>query len=355
MESALQFFKITPTTTTAIILTIAVLGFIIIFFFIILGYARKLLSSKREEELAYIEETLKNKKVEDSAIRHFLSILKEKKVEHPQDLFLSPLKLKDFIIENALEHYYQKNIESHKAILVSLFKVLNSSFVPYKGKTAVLNTYNLKAGQNIVIEYKKNFFRSKILDNTDNYILVNKVILDDRINQIFTDEEISIYFYVPEDAGYMFSTQIKRDIENPKLKAFMVSHSEKIYRIQKRKFIRKDCTIPITLQILSFDEKTKKFSKTNTRVVGTLLNLSSGGALIDVPDLINVVDIYSGVYFLLEGNIDEDNLKILSSVVSLDAEKNLLHCHFHKFLDDSYIAINSYIFFTDYVSPQINI
>lgn len=353
MESALHFFKIEPNTITSIILTIVILLFVIVFFFVILGYARRLLYSKREEELAYIEQALKNKRIDDNSIHHFISILREKKIEHPQELFLSPLKLKDFIIEAAMEHFYQKNVEPHKNILNSLFKILNASFVPYKGKTAVLNTYNIKSGQNIVIEYKKNFFRSKVLDCTENYILIQKVLLDDRINQIFTDEEINIYFYVPNDAGYMFTTQIKRDIENPKMKAFMVSHSEKIYRIQKRKFFRKECTIPVSLLVLVYDEKTKKFSKTDTKILGTILNISAGGALVEIPDLINIIDIYAGVYILLEGDIAEDNIKIVASVVALEAEKNLAHIQFHKFLEDSYIAVNSFIFFTDYVSPQV--
>jgi len=353
MESALHFFKIEPNTTTAIILTVIILTFIVVFFFIILGYARKLLSSRREEELAYIEQTLKDKRVDETSIKHFITILKEKKVEHPQDLFISPLKLKEFIIESALEHFYQKNVESHKIILNSLFKILNTSFIPYKGKVAIHNTYGIKSGQNIVIEYKKNFFRSKVLDSTDNYILIQKELLDDRANQIFTNEEVNIYFYVPEDAGYMFTTQIKRDIENPKMKAFMISHSEKIYRIQKRKFLRKDCTIPINLLMLLYDDKTRKFTKTNTKVLGSIMNLSAGGALIEIPDMNNVVDIFPGAYFLLEGSINDENIKVLASIVALQADKNLLHAHFHKFLDDSYIIINSFIFFTDWVSSSI--
>ncbi len=354
MESALSFFKIEPSTMTAIIFTIAILVFLFIFFFVILAYARKILSSRKEEEFAYIEETLKNKKVDETSIRHFISILKEKKVEHPQDLFLSPLKLKNFIIEAALEHFYQKNVEPHKSILSSLFKILNYSLIPYKGKSAISNTYDLKAGQNIVIEYKKNFFRSKVLDCTDSYILVQKVLLDERSNEIFADEEISVYFYVPDDAGYMFQSQIKRDIENPKMKAFMISHSEKVYRIQKRKFFRKECVIPVSLLMLIFDEKTKKFSKTNQKVVGSIINLSAGGALIEIPDLANIFDIYPGAYFLLEGTIGEDSIKILASVVAMQADKNLIHTNFHKFLEDSYIVVNSFIFFTDYVSPSLN-
>lgn len=353
MESALSFFKIQPNSITAIILTIVILIVVIVFFFIILAYARKFLSSRKDEEFAYIEETLKNKKIDENSIHVFISILKEKKVDHPQDLFLSPIKLKNFIIEAAIEHFYQKNIESHKSILNSLFKILNSVFIPYKGKSLISNTYNLKSDQNIVIEYKKNFFRSKILDCTDNYILVEKVILDERGNQIFTNEEINVYFYLPDDAGYMFQTQIKRDIENPKMKAFMISHSEKIYRIQKRKFFRKECAIPITLLMLVFDEKTKKFTRTSQKIVGSILNLSAGGALIEVPDLINIIDIYSGAYFLLEGSINEDNIRIISSVISIDVDKNQVHAQFHKFLDDSYIVINSFIFFTDYTNQQI--
>jgi len=354
MESALSFFKIEPSTVTAIVLTVVGLAFLIIFFFVILSYARKVLSSRKEEEFAYIEETLKNKKIDEQSIHHFISILKEKKVEHPQDLFLSPLKLKNFIIEAAIEHFYQKNVEPSKSILNSLFKILNYSFIPYKGKPAVNNTYNLKPGQNIVIEYKKNFFRSKVLDCTDNYILIQKVLLDERANEIFTDEEISVYFYVHDDAGYMFQSKIKRDIENPKMKAFMISHSEKVYRIQKRKFFRKECTIPVTLLMLIFDDKTKKFSKTNQKVVGSIINLSAGGALIEIPDLANIYDIYPGAYFLLEGTIGEDNFRILASVVAMQTDKNLIHSNFHKFLEDSYIVINSFIFFTDYVSPSLN-
>lgn len=354
MESALQFFKIEQTTTYAIVLTIVILLVVFFFFFIFLGYARKLLSSKKEEEYAFIEEALKNKKIDDQSIHHFISILRQKKVEHPQDLFLSQIKLKNFIVESSLEYFYQKNIESNKVILNSLFKILNSSFIPYKGKTVLHNTYGIKDGQNIVIEYKKNFFRSKVLDVTDNYILIQKAVLDDRENQIFLNEEINVYFYVADDAGYMFSTSIKRDIENPKMKAFMVSHSEKIYRIQKRKYFRKECVIPVSLLMLTYDEKQKKFTKTNVKVVGSILNLSAGGALIEIPDLINIVDIYAGAYFLLQGSINDENIRILSSVVAMDAEKNMIHCQFHKFLDDSYILINSFIFFSDYVEPSLN-
>ncbi len=350
MDSALQFFKIQPNTTSTILLTIGMLAILFIFFFIILGYAKKILISRKEEELAYIEQTLKDKRIDETSIHHFISILKEKKVEHPQELFLSPLKLKEFIMEAVMEHLYQKNIESHKIILNSLFKILNAAFIPYKGKSIMHNTYGLKSEQNIVVEYKKNYFRSKILDVTDNYILIKKENLDDRFNQIFTNEEINIYFFVPEDAGYMFTTQIKRDIENAKMKAFMVSHAEKVYRFQKRKFMRKECSIPVTLLLLSYDEKTKKFAKTDQKIQGSILNLSTGGALIEITDLNNVLSIYQGAFFLLEGTINNENFRILSSVVSLDIEKDFVHSHFHKFLDDSYIIINSFILFSDYVS-----
>ncbi|MFN3411440.1 MAG: flagellar brake protein [Exilispira sp.] len=349
----MQFFKIEQNTATTIILTIVTIAFLFVFFFVILGYARKIFYSKREEQFAYIEQTLKNKRIDDTSIKLFINILKEKKIEDPQELFISPLKLKDFIVDTALEYYYQKNNESSKTILNSLFKILNSSFIPYKGKTKILNTYGIKNNQNIVIEHKKNFFRSKVLDCTEEYILIQKVILDERINQIYTGEEINVYFYIPDDAGYMFTTQIKRDIENPKMKAFMISHSDKIYRIQKRKFIRKECTIPVSLLILRFDENTKKFSRTNIRILATILNISAGGALIEIPDLANIIDIYAGGYFLIEGSINEDNIKILASAIALDQDKNLVHTHFHKFLEDSYIAVNGFIFFSDYVSPEL--
>ena len=350
MDSALQYFKLEPATTTTIILTIVGLIVIIVFFFIILGYLKKVFYSKREEELAFIEQTLKANKLPESDVHRFISKLREKKVDSPLELYNNPAKLKEFILQNVAENMTKMNISPNKEIITSLYKVLNVAFIPYKGKTILRNTYSLKPGQNIVIEYKKKFFRSKILDCTDSYLLIQRTALDERPNQLFINEDINIYFYIPDDAGYMFSTTIKRDIQNPKIEAFMVSHSEKVYRIQKRKFLRKECNVTAVMNILNYDENLKKFSRTNIIISCIILNLSIGGALIKIPDLANFIDIYPGNYFLLECSFEEGKARVLSTTISIDNEKEIVHVSFLKFLDLSYIYINNFIFLSEWAS-----
>lgn len=339
-------FNVPRATTGQIIVAIVIFFVIIFFFFGGLYYYKKLFQVLSEEKILLIKRYASNNKLTKYETELLIDIIKREKIQSPEIFLRNSDDLKNVILKY-ISLYSSKIMEPKKLIEIknALYNILNKLCNFYKPKRRIYNSEKLKEGQKIRIEYNNNFFYSKILKVTNSYILIERVQIFYDPNAPVVNLPIKVYFYNKGDAGYSFETKITRDINNPKVQAFMLAHSNKLRRHQKRKFLRKNCNIPSQLTILEVYNANgkKKIRKTNIKFQGLILDLSIGGALIKITNISNNDYIVNGKYFLLEFIINSIKIRIIANIISITNEENI-HSKFIKILDNNSYVINDFIF-----------
>jgi len=177
--------------------------------------------------------------------------------------------------------------------------------------------------------------------------LIERVQLLDTQDTPMINLPVVVYFYHKNDAGYSFETKIIRDINNPKVQALMLAHASKLKRIQKRKYLRKICNIPVAVTPINIIEVggKKKMQKTDKKYQGLMLDISIGGCLLKLFNFENIEDIYSGRVVLFELILDETKIQIIARIVNITKENNF-NVKFLKILDGNEYLINDFIFFS---------
>lgn len=341
----IEFFTLKPANTLEIILFIISLILIPFFIFFGIRYIRKIIYPFGEEKIALIKERLLNRGLSNDEINLFLEILKKEKVEN-YNIYLENFEiLKELIIKNIF--LYTTRIKDKNELIDiknKLYNILNSSANIYK-KRKLFNTYSIKEGTKIKIQFKDKFFDSKILMNNNEYLIIDRVqLLEDSSLNNFEHFKITIYFYNPDDAGYSFDTTIIRDIKSKKINAFIIEHSDNLRRHQKRRFIRKSCLIPCEYQpilIEKNEDKTKQIIL-NSIFRGTIINISINGLEIEIKDnefnkkFENINKIY------IRFKIDNEIIKTVGEIVS--KENKSLHIKTIKIFENKNYIINDFIY-----------
>lgn len=339
-------FNVPRATTTQIIISILVLFVIIFFFFGGLYYYKKLFQVLSEEKVLLVKRYASNNKLSKYETDLLIDIIKREKIQSPEIFLRNSDQLKSVILKY-ISLYSSKIMEPKKLIEVknALYNILNKLCNFYRPKRRIYNSEKLKEGQKIRIEYNNRFFYSQVLKVTNSYILIERVQIFDDPNAPMANLPIKVYFYNKGDAGYSFETKITRDINNPKVQALMLAHSNKLRRHQKRKFLRKNCNIPsqITMLEINVVNGKKKIKQTNIRLQGLILDLSIAGALIKIMNLNNYESIQIGKYFLLEFVINQVKIRIIANIINITNEENI-HSKFVKILDNNAYVINDFIF-----------
>ncbi|MCX8058151.1 MAG: PilZ domain-containing protein [Spirochaetes bacterium] len=341
----IEFFTLKPANELEIILFIISLISIPIFLFIGIRFIRKLIYPIGEEKIALLKERCLNRGLTLDEANLFLEILKKEKIENYNSYLENFELLKDLIIKY-IYYYSSKKMEKNEIIAIKnkLYRILNSSANIYK-KRKIFNTYSLKEGTKLKIQFKSKFFDSKVILCNNDYLIIERVnLIEDSSLENFEHLKITIYFYEPDDAGYSFETTIIKDIKSKKINALIVEHSDNLRRHQKRRFIRKTCSIPCELQPIKIEliEKKAKQIILNKIFNGTIINISINGAEIEIKEK-NIVEIFESISRVyIKFKIENEIIKLIGEIVS--KEENFLHIKIVKIFEEKDYLINDFIY-----------
>jgi|YNPMSStandDraft_2_1061718.scaffolds.fasta_scaffold00004_5 hypothetical protein len=342
----IEFFTLKPASGIEVFLFI--LSFIIIIFFVTIGIRiiRKLIYPTGEEEkVAIIKDKCEKRGLTSEETNLLLNIFKKEKIENGLAYFENFDLMKDLIIKY-ITYYSAKTKDKDELITLKnrLYNILNSVANVYK-KRKLTNTYSIKEGTKLIVQFKDKFFNSKLLMNTEDYLVIERVpLLEENSLDNYEHFKITIFFFNPDDAGYSFETNIIRDIKSKNVEALIVEHSENLRRHQKRRFIRKDCNISCVINLIEkqfIDGKEKEFIS-NKKIDGIIKNISINGLEIHLYEEKDLNAFMNLKRILLRFKINNEEIKLFANIVNI--ENGNIHLKTIKILNNKDYLINDFIY-----------
>jgi c-di-GMP-binding flagellar brake protein YcgR len=152
-----------------------------------------------------------------------------------------------------------------------------------KIKNGISNSRQISEGQNLRILVPGNgVFRSQVIRNSPQNLTISRP-LNERVSSNFswTGTKLSVYFWREDDAGYVFDSEALDEVFAKGISSLKISHSDSLYRTQKRRSIRIKIHKPAYLYLMGPEEETGK-AETAPGVKCFLEDLSDTGCALTV-------------------------------------------------------------------------
>ena len=107
-------------------------------------------------------------------------------------------------------------------------------------KNGISNSRQISDGQVLrVLTKGAGVLKSQIIKNVNNYITISRP-LTNKLPGTFSwqGQKLSVYFWRDEDAGYVFDSEVLDEVFSRGISSLKISHSDSLFRTQKRKSIR---------------------------------------------------------------------------------------------------------------------
>ena len=208
-------------------------------------------------------------------------------LEEPEALFVSTNSLSR-CITNLIESSRRDGTEGTPEVqnfLAKLYKFRTKIELASENKRGLESSRALSNGQKLRLVLKgSGIFASKILNNSRD-LVITMPIQDGRIKippEDWKDKNVSVYLWRKGDAGYVFDSKVLAYGVFWGQNVLYLSHSENLFRAQKRKSIRTECHIPAHLYIIK--EMVSDYSQVETApgFKCILEDISSDGAMIRI-------------------------------------------------------------------------
>jgi hypothetical protein len=103
----------------------------------------------------------------------------------------------------------------------------------------LLSSREIEAGQNLRVVSDSVIYRSQVIRNTDEHLLATRPLnAESRSAPVWLGRKVSVYFWKEEDAGYVFDSKILGEALIKGVVAVQMSHSNALFRTQKRRSLR---------------------------------------------------------------------------------------------------------------------
>ena len=222
-----------------------------------------------------------------SEIAILWKLAKVVELEEPEALFVSTNSLSR-CITNLIETSRRNGTEGSREVqdfLAKLYKFRTKIELASENRRGLESSKALSNGQKLRLVLKgSGIFASKILNNSRD-LVITMPIQDGRIKippEDWKDKNVSVYLWRKGDAGYVFDSKVLAYGVFWGQNVLYLTHSDNLFRAQKRKSIRTECHIPAHLYII------KEFVSDYSQVETTpgfkciLEDISSDGAMIRI-------------------------------------------------------------------------
>jgi len=165
------------------------------------------------------------------------------KLEDPTALFFSQKQL-DTCIKDLVRSLRLSGTENEKANQDFLSKLYDFrkkiEMEKPRIKNGISNSRQISDGQNLRVLVKGyGVYKSQVVKNTNNYLAISRPV-NSKLPATFSWQgmKLSVYFWRDEDAGYVFDSDVLDEVFSKGIASLKISHSDSLFRTQKRKSIR---------------------------------------------------------------------------------------------------------------------
>ena len=131
-------------------------------------------------------------------------------------------------------------------------------------RKAISNTLQLKNGQMLKIHVAGvGVFKSQLVKNTSGYMTISRPANSSNASvREWPGTLISVYFWMEDDAGYVFDTEVKDEVYSLGILSLKISHRFTLSRTQKRKSVRVKLNVPTFMYLVNEGEPYHKVETT---------------------------------------------------------------------------------------------
>jgi c-di-GMP-binding flagellar brake protein YcgR len=107
-------------------------------------------------------------------------------------------------------------------------------------KKGISSSRQISEGQSLrILISGTGVFRSQVIKNISQYLTISRP-LNPKITSGVTwnGQKISVYFWREDDAGYVFDSDVQDEVFSRGISSLKISHSDSLFRTQKRKSVR---------------------------------------------------------------------------------------------------------------------
>ena len=150
-------------------------------------------------------------------------------------------------------------------------------------KNGISSSRQINDGQTLrILVPGTGVFKAQVVKNTANYFTVTRPSTNKLPGTFsWTGMKISIYFWRDEDAGYVFDTDVLDEVFSKGIASLKITHSDTLFRTQKRKSVRLKIHRPAFLYLLTSEEDVN-IIETNPGLKCFIEDLSDTGCAITI-------------------------------------------------------------------------
>ena len=151
-------------------------------------------------------------------------------------------------------------------------------------KKGITDSRNIEEGQAIrILAESLGVYKSRLIKNTANYMTISRPTGPGlSVSFSWTGVKIAVYFWRKDDAGYVFDSVVQDEVYSKGLQALQISHSESMFRTQKRKSIRVKTQKPAYLYLSMGDNELNDEVETKPGLKCIVEDLSDTGCAITI-------------------------------------------------------------------------
>jgi c-di-GMP-binding flagellar brake protein YcgR len=129
-----------------------------------------------------------------------------------------------------------------------------------RNKNGITNSRQISDGQNLrILVSGSGVFKSQIVKNINDYITISRPV-SNKLPVAFSWQslKISVYFWREDDGAYVFDSDVLDEVYSKGIASLKISHTDSLFRTQKRKSIRVKLHKSAFLYLLASEEDANK-------------------------------------------------------------------------------------------------
>jgi len=206
-------------------------------------------------------------------------------------------------------------------------------------KNGISNSRQISEGQNLrVLVTGSGVFKSQTIKNSSSYLIISRPT-SNKFSGTFSWQglKISVYFWREDDAGYVFDTEVQDEVFSKGISSLKLSHSDSLFRTQKRKSVRIKMHKSAFLYLLLHEDDVNKL-ETNPGLKCFLEDLSDTGCAVTIGGKAQ-----SGMRIKVQFALNNSPIVLCGTVRSLEFKEDLNRSLLHVEADPLPIEIRNKI------------
>lgn len=278
------------------------------------------------------------------------------RLSNPTSLFWS-VKTLDRCIRSAIISFRSSGTQDRSETVAFLIKLLDFrgrvEFDQPKYRLGLTSTRGIGASQTLKVTMEgSGAYVSKVIENNRKHLAITYPRGPELPpGSSWRSQEIKVYFWRQEDAGYFFESRVLGDFLDRKVPILHIAHSDNIVRAQKRRSVRREAGTPAQLFPLNAGSPSDE-SPAAGGYRCKLIDLSEDGAAVAIGGRAK-----AGVPVKLQATLGGEVIIVSGTVKSVNfKEKNrasILHIEATRPSDAMRIKILTWVYglFSDGESP----